>query len=71
MDVNENVAGVLRGLRDQHGLPPTGGTDECPVFGGTIPDGQYDITLDSETVRVSAEGGRLHLPPHLIGTTAQ
>lgn len=44
---------ILKAFRDQHGFTPTGGTDDEPTFAdGTIPPGEYPMTINGKVDRV-------------------
>lgn len=59
MWMTEYISAVKRGLRDQHGFVPTGGTDAEPLF-DNIPDGLYPMDVDGRIDRVRIEAGRIY-----------
>ncbi len=60
MWMTDYINAVKRGLRDQHGFIPTGGTDIQPLFDdGAVPDGVYPMTIEGKVDRVKIEGGRI------------
>lgn len=58
MNMIEYINAVKRGLRDQHKLIPTGGTDDEPLF-ADIPDGEYRMTIDGRVDRVEIRAGMI------------
>ena len=50
------INAVKRGLRDQCGLTPTGGTEDEPLF-DNIPDGEYPMTIDGKLDKVRIKNG--------------
>jgi len=60
MRMLEYAAAVKRGLRDVHGLTPTGGTDQEPTF-DNIPDGEYPMEINGEIDRVRVTDDRLFM----------
>lgn len=56
--MTEYIEAVLRGLRDEHGICPTGGTEEAPLF-ESVPDGEYPMTIDGRVDRVKTEDGNI------------
>ncbi len=60
MRMIEYTAAVKRGLRDVHGLTPTGGTDQEPTF-DNVPDGVYPMEIDGKLDRVRVADGSLFM----------
>lgn len=55
----EYICAVKRGMRDQHGFKPTGGTDENPLF-DNVPDGKYPMTINGKVDNVEIKGGKIY-----------
>ena len=53
--MTDYIKAVKRGLRDQCGIKPTGGTNDEPLF-DSIPDGDYPVTIEGrmDTIRITA-----------------
>jgi hypothetical protein len=56
MSMTQYIMAVKRGLRDQHGFTPSGGTEQDPTF-GPVPDGVYPMTIDGKVDYVKIEDG--------------
>ncbi len=59
MSAIDYINAVKRGMRDQCGFVPTGGTDEAPLF-KNVPDGVYPMTIEGRLDQVRIEGGRIY-----------
>ena len=55
------INAVKRGLRDEHGFVPNGGTDSEPLFADdAMPDGVYPVNIEGRLDRVRIERGRIY-----------
>ena len=58
MWMTEYIKAVKRGMRDQCGMKPTGGTKDEPLF-DKVPDGEYPMTIEGRLDRVRCVGGKI------------
>ena len=56
MNMIEYIKAVKRGLRDQCGLKPTGGTEDEPLF-SNIQDGTYPMVIEGKNDNVGIHQG--------------
>jgi hypothetical protein len=59
MWMTDYIRAIKRGLRDQHGMEPSGGTEKDPLF-DNVPDGTYPIVIDGETDYVRMDDGKIY-----------
>jgi len=58
MWMSDYIKAVKRGLRDQHGFTPTGGTKDEPLF-ANVPDGEYPMKIDGDMDYVRCVDGKI------------
>ena len=58
MWMTDYIRAVKRGLRDEHGFKPIGGTEEDPLI--DPPDGEYPMTIEGKLDRVVIENGTIN-----------
>ncbi len=64
----EYINAVKRGIRDQCGVVPTGGTTDEPLF-DNVPDGVYPMVIDGKLDHVRIEAGKIFCCNFLSGNS--